>query len=75
MLGPIIKRLGLHKGTVYNSVRRLEEKGFISYKNVDGIKSYVVNQMALKRLLRSKEEGLENSIQIIKNLIKLAERN
>jgi len=71
-LGPIIKELGLHKGTVYNSIRRLEEKGLISYKTVDGINVYCVNKLALKKLLSEEEANHEQSIKNLNELIRIA---
>lgn len=72
-LGHVIKELGLHKGTAYNSIRRLEEKGLVSFKEVDGINVYSVNIFSLKNQLEEEKSSFENKTNSIKEAIKIAE--
>lgn len=39
-IGMIIKKTGLHRGTVYNSINNLIEKGFVSFVNKSGVRHY-----------------------------------
>lgn len=74
-LGNIIKTLGIHKGTAYNSIRRLKEKGLVSYKTVNRVNFYSVVPLSLKALLHEEEEGYKEKIVQIKKFIALAEKN
>jgi len=42
-IGQIIKRTGLHRGTVYNSINKLIEKGFVSYNDNSGVRAYRIS--------------------------------
>ena len=72
-LGPIIKELGLHKGTAYNAIRRLEEKGLVSFKEVNKINVYSVNLFSLKKLSAEEEMASRQRIEGIKEIIKKVE--
>lgn len=39
-IGPLIKRTGLHRGTVYNCISSLIKKGFVSFIDMGGIRYY-----------------------------------
>jgi len=39
-IGPIIKSTGLHRGTVYNAINDLMEKGFLSFVDREGVRYY-----------------------------------
>ncbi|MBS3055766.1 hypothetical protein J4447_05040 [Candidatus Pacearchaeota archaeon] len=73
--GIIVKELGLHKGTVYNSLRRLEEKGLIGYTKVDGIKKYFINKLAIEKILSEKKESLEKNIKEVSKILKIAQES
>ena len=72
-LGPIIKEMGLHKGTAYNAIRRLEEKSLISFKELDGLNVYSVNILSLKKLIDDEENRIKRKVEDIKGIIKTAE--
>jgi sugar-specific transcriptional regulator TrmB len=74
LAGPIIKRTGLHRGTTYQIIQRLKEKGLVS-SIVKGKKQYfeAVNPERLLDILRDKEEQVR---EILPNLkAKLSEGN
>lgn len=71
-LGSVIKELGLHKGTAYNSIRRLEEKGLISFKELNGINSYSVNTLALQKQLEDLEKLSREKLRHLKETIEKA---
>jgi predicted transcriptional regulator len=72
-LGKVIKELGIHKGTAYNSIRRLEEKGYISATNIEGISVYSINVFSLNKLLEEVNNKQKESAEIITELVKKAE--
>jgi sugar-specific transcriptional regulator TrmB len=74
-LGPIIKELGMHKGTVYNAIRRMEEKGLIGIKEVDGLNVYSINALSLKKYIDEETSKLEGKIKDVKEIIKHTEKS
>jgi predicted transcriptional regulator len=72
-LWPVIKDLGIHKGTAYNSIRRLEEKGLIGFKEVNKVNVYSANVLYLKSLLEKKKEDFKDSTSSIEEIIKIVE--
>jgi sugar-specific transcriptional regulator TrmB len=71
-IGPIIKRTSLHRGTVYNSINNLLEKGFLCFTNSDGIKYYRVcdNRVFDEYIVKRQKELTDNK----KNLTRLLSR-
>ena len=72
-LGDVIRHLGLHKGTVYNAIRRLEEKGLVQYAVADGVKRYAINILSLKRGMKEEQERVQQQLKIIEGIIVRAE--
>ncbi|MEK6918479.1 MAG: hypothetical protein AABW73_00390 [Nanoarchaeota archaeon] len=68
-LGSVIKHLGLHKGTAYNSIRRLEEKGLVLCNLTNGLKVYSINIMALQRYGEEAKDNLKSELAKIKKII------
>src|SRR3989344_2895431 len=73
LLGDVIRHLGLHKGTVYNAIRRLEEKGLVQYAVADGVKRYAINILSLKRGMKEEQERVQQQLKIIEGIIVRAE--
>ena len=67
LTGPIIKKTNLHRGTVYQILQRLEEKGLVS-SVIKGKKQYfeAAPPEQLLELLRSKEDMLEGIMPELK---------
>src|SRR3989338_1063633 len=65
--GPIIKRSGLHKATVYAIIQRLMERGLASYVVKGKAKSYSASDTGmLMEILREKEEELQKALPYLK---------
>lgn len=59
LAGPIIKKTGLHRGTTYQIIERLIEKGLVSFVIKSGKRYFeAVNPNRLLETLREKEEKL-----------------
>lgn len=59
-IGPIIKRTGLHRGTVYNAIADLAKKGFLSYIDKEGIRYYKISgKKIFEHLADEKKKALE----------------
>jgi HTH-type transcriptional regulator, sugar sensing transcriptional regulator len=73
--GPLIKKLGMHRATVYNLLDLLIDKGLISYTNIDNRKYFKANNpKRLLEFLESKKQNLENKKIELKKLIPLLKR-
>ncbi len=67
-IGPIIKRTGLHRGTVYNSINNLIEKGFLSFIDQDRERYYKISgKKIFKQILDKKEEEIAEKNKEIDN--------
>ena len=73
--GLLIKHLGLHKGTVYNCIRRLEEKGIISYKIVNNIRVYSINPFFIKNKMNIENNMHKERINKLKDIEKIMNLN
>ncbi|MDO8460629.1 MAG: helix-turn-helix domain-containing protein [Nanoarchaeota archaeon] len=77
-IGPIIQRTGLHRGTVYNSLTSLVDKGFISFSDKENIRYYKVSgEKIFKQILEDKEKEIieeKSSISNIFNSFVLADK-
>ncbi|MBN2094492.1 MAG: hypothetical protein JW727_00435 [Candidatus Aenigmarchaeota archaeon] len=59
-IGPIIKSTGLHRGTVYNSINVLVDKGFVSFIDREGVRYYkITGQKIFKSILEEKKHEAE----------------
>lgn len=68
LVGPIIKKTGLHRGTVYNSLNNLIRKGFVSTINTKKGAFYSLNKQIFKELISQKSNFI-NEIKLISNEI------
>lgn len=68
LVGPIIKKTGLHRGTTYQVLQRLKEKGLVS-SIIKGKKQYFepASPNRLMDVLKEREEKLESIIPILTN--------
>ncbi|MFA6022555.1 MAG: helix-turn-helix domain-containing protein [Candidatus Pacearchaeota archaeon] len=58
-IGLIIQLTGLHRGTVYNSIVNLIEKGFVSFIDKEGVRYYRVSgDRIFKNIIESKEKEI-----------------
>jgi sugar-specific transcriptional regulator TrmB len=74
-IGPVIKRTGLHRGTVYNTINSLIEKGFLSFTDKDGSRFYHISgEKIFDEIFQEKEKSIEkNKINIKKFLEEASE--
>lgn len=69
-IGPIIKRTGLHRGTVYNSLNRLIEKGFLGFTDKDGSRFYYISgEKVFDEIFDEKEKNIEKDKDMVKNFL------
>lgn len=69
--GPIIKKTGLHRATVYDGLKRLIEKGLVTYIIKENTKYFqAVNPEHFIDLINEEKKRLEEKRLYIKNLIK-----
>jgi sugar-specific transcriptional regulator TrmB len=65
MIGPIVKSTGLHRGTVYNSINDLVEKGFVSFIDKGGLRYYkatgqkIFNSILSERIHENDKQKIE----------------
>src|SRR3989338_295615 len=74
-LGKVIKELGIHKGTAYNSIRRWQKKGLISHRKIAGLKRYSINLFALKKRRDEEINQHKEEIKKLDDLIKITKLN
>lgn len=65
-IGEIIKRTGLHRGTVYNSINQLVDKGFVSFQDRENVRYY---QISGKKVFE--EMTLENKKNVETDFLKV----
>lgn len=70
LAGPVIKKTGLHRGTTYQVLQRLKEKGLVS-SIIKGKKQYfeAVNPDRLMDVLKEKQESLQAVLPALKRKI------
>lgn len=71
LAGPIIKKTGLHRGTTYQILQRLKEKGLVS-SIIKGKKQYFepVSPNRLLDVLKEREERLQEIIPLLNQKLK-----
>ena len=79
-IGPIIKRTGLHRGTVYNSINNLIGKGFLSFVDKDKHRFYKIsNRKIFQNIIREKQKEImdksKNIEKFFENLEKYKEKS
>jgi predicted transcriptional regulator len=57
-IGEIIRRVGLHRGTVYNALRALTEKGFVSETHLNGIYLYALIPQRFRHYIQAEQYRL-----------------
>lgn len=68
-IGPIIKKTGLHRGTVYNAINDLTSKGFLTVINKSGSNYYKsTGQKIFEILTKQQEEQNKNNLNKIEKL-------
>lgn len=71
-IGPITKKTGLHRGTVYNALTSLIKKGFVIYTDKKNVRYYRTSgDKIFKQLIREKEEELKEDKEKIDELAKI----
>ncbi len=72
LVGPIIKKTGLHRGTTYQTLQRLKEKGLVS-SIIKGKKQHfkAVSPERLMDVLKEKEEKLKEILPELKSRLEL----
>ncbi len=67
LAGPIIKKTGLHRGTTYQILQRLKEKGLVS-SIIKGKKQYFepIDPERLLDVLKEKQENLKEILPVLK---------
>jgi len=74
-IGPIIKRTGLHRGTVYNCINNLIEKGFVGFIDKDKRYYGVSGTGIFKDILKNKEKILKDERKKIEEYSKEISEN
>ena len=74
--GPLVKKTGLHRATVYDVLKRLIEKGLVNYITKENTKHFqAIDPHSLLDLLKEEQIELDNkknnAIKIISDLNKL----
>jgi len=76
-IGQLIERTRIHRGTVYNSLQKLCEKGFVSFLKKDGVGYYRLTNVNIFKKVIDKEKKkiheLDGKLKEIKNLTSLHE--
>lgn len=69
-LGEIALKTGIHRGTVYNSLNKLIEKGFVAYSPGENVKRYFISKKEIfLDLLKKDKELLEEKENKTKKLL------
>ena len=57
-IGELIKKTGLHRGTVFNALNDLIGKGFVSFKNIDGVRYYALSPLKVfeEKIIQKQDE-------------------
>ncbi len=70
-IGTIIKKTGLHRGTVYNSINNLISKGFVNYIDKNDIREYSPNGIKIfENLVDNKKKELEENKEKIEGFFR-----
>ncbi len=69
-IGKIIKITGLHRGTVYNTIQRLIEKGYVSKQKKENINFYSGSHFGLVKEIHMEEKSLNEKRKIVKDISK-----
>lgn len=76
-MGDIIKRTGLHRGTVYNSINQLTEKGFVSFTDKNGTRYYRISgKKIFEEIVLENKKNVETDFLKVEQLFKeMSEKN
>ncbi len=67
-IGQVIRQSGLHRGTVYNPLQRLIQKGLVYTSEADGTKIYGPNQQGFLSDLADERQKIMEKSKLIKEL-------
>ena len=74
-IGPIIKKTELHRGTVYNSINSLIEKGFLSFIDKERMRFYKFSgKKVFKEIIKEEEDKLTEGGRQITNFFEGLEK-
>ena len=59
-------KLGIHRRNVYESLDRLQKRGFVSFVLINGKKNYSVNPKEMLKILEEKKKSIEEMIPELK---------
>lgn len=68
-IGPIIKKTGFHRGTVYNSINQLIKKGLVGYVEERKIKKFFVKPDSLFSIIQLKRQELVEQEKTVKDFV------
>jgi len=68
-IGKIIKYTSLHRGTVYNTLQRLKERGLILLVKKDKLTNYGVNPNSFLSMIEEEKLNLERKEELAKKII------
>jgi len=71
LIGPIIKKTQLHRGTVYNALNSLIRKGFVSVIKIEKGTLYLPNQQILKDIISNKIKIINEMKLVSKEISKI----
>lgn len=72
-IGKIIRLTNLHRGTVYNTIQRLIEKGLINTQKIERANTYSASHFGLLKEIYHDEKSLSEKKKIANKIMKLAE--
>ena len=64
----LIKKVELHRATIYDALRKLVAKGFVSFIEQDNLKFYSPNRDAFDEFLNAKEQEYKYDLKIVKEI-------
>jgi len=75
-IGPIIDRTKIHRGTVYNSLKKLIEKGFVSFIRKNGAGYYIINNIKVfHKKIEDEKKRLQDMDAKIKEIKEISQLN
>lgn len=74
-IGPIIKKTGLHRGTIYNSINNLMKKGFVSFVDIKNKRLYrTTGQKIFSNIIKDKTKEIMKEKKEIEDFFKDIEK-
>lgn len=70
-IGPVIKRTGLHRGTVYNAITSLVHRGILLVSESNGVRHYKIAPLTIfKTILDEKKKQIEEDEEWLDKMLK-----